>query len=69
LTFKPNFLREEKNSELLNVRRSEPRSTPVIPDEIVYSDSPDSSLYGSEDEEQEDVSQYRRGGYHPIHLG
>jgi serine/threonine protein kinase len=35
----------------------------------VYSDSPDSSLYGSEDEEQEDVAQYRRGGYHPIHLG
>lgn len=49
--------------------RSEPRSTPVIPDEVVYSDSPDSSLYGSEDEEQEDVAQYRRGGYHPIHLG
>ncbi|CRL07600.1 CLUMA_CG020565, isoform A [Clunio marinus] len=48
---------------------SEPRSTPVIPDEIIYADSPDSSLYGSEDEEQEDVSQYRRGGYHPIHLG
>lgn len=26
-------------------------------------------MYGSEDEEQEDVAQYRRGGYHPIHLG
>lgn len=32
-------------------------------------DSPESSLYGSEDEEQEDVLQYRRGGYHPVHLG
>lgn len=48
--------------------RSEPRSTPVLPDEVVYPDSPESSLYGSEDEEQEDVAQYRRGGYHPIHL-
>lgn len=31
--------------------------------------SPDSSIYGSEDEEQEDITQYRRGGYHPINLG
>lgn len=46
-----------------SIFRSEPRSTPLIPDEIVFADnSPDSSLYGSEDEEQEDVSQYRRGG-------
>jgi serine/threonine-protein kinase SRPK1 len=50
--------------------RSEPRSTPVIVDDAaVAPDSPDSSLYASEDEEQEDVTQYRRGGYHPIHLG
>ncbi|KAG5669700.1 hypothetical protein PVAND_017582 [Polypedilum vanderplanki] len=51
---------------------SEPRSTPLPQDveDFQYTDSPDtSSLYGSEDEEQEDVSQYRRGGYHPISLG
>lgn len=52
--------------------RSEPRSTPVPPlEDVVYpeNNSPDSSIYGSEDEEQEDLTQYRRGGYHPINLG
>ncbi|XP_055699377.1 SRSF protein kinase 3-like isoform X1 [Phlebotomus papatasi] len=44
---------------------SEPRSGTT--DEL-YAESPDSSLYGS-DEEQEDVSQYCRGGYHPIVIG
>ncbi|CAG9811274.1 unnamed protein product [Chironomus riparius] len=54
--------------DIVNV--SEPRSTPIPNDEFQqYTDSPDSSLYGSEDEEQEDVAQYRRGGYHPVHLG
>lgn len=51
------------------MNRSEPRSTIAVPDEVVYPDSPESSLYGSEDEEQEDVTQYCRGGYHPIILG
>lgn len=41
----------------------------MITGEVPYPDSPESSLYESEDEEQEDVTQYRRGGYHPIHLG
>lgn len=49
--------------------RSEPRSTIAVPDENPTPDSPESSLYGSEDEEQEDVSQYCRGGYHPIVIG
>ncbi|XP_055699379.1 SRSF protein kinase 3-like isoform X2 [Phlebotomus papatasi] len=47
------------------VSLSEPRSGTT--DEL-YAESPDSSLYGS-DEEQEDVSQYCRGGYHPIVIG
>ncbi|XP_068148814.1 SRSF protein kinase 3 isoform X4 [Drosophila tropicalis] len=46
---------------------SEPRGTLSTTDEI-YPDSPDSSLYGS-DEEQEDASQYCRGGYHPVVIG
>lgn len=46
------------------------RSTPPVTNvETAYLDSPGSSLYESEEEEQEDVTQYRRGGYHPIHLG
>lgn len=49
--------------------RADTRSTPLITGEVPYPDSPESSLYESEDEEQEDVTQYRRGGYHPIHLG
>ncbi|XP_059611566.1 SRSF protein kinase 3-like isoform X1 [Phlebotomus argentipes] len=44
---------------------SEPRSGTT---DEPYAESPDSSLYGS-DEEQEDVSQYCRGGYHPIVIG
>ncbi|GAB0095634.1 SRSF protein kinase 3 [Sergentomyia squamirostris] len=44
---------------------SEPRSGTT---DEVYAESPDSSLYGS-DEEQEDASQYCRGGYHPIVIG
>lgn len=54
---------------------SEPRSTPLrdFTDDVGsgyhQESSQESSLYGSEDEEQEDVSQYRRGGYMPIHLG
>lgn len=47
----------------------ETRSTPSIAGDAPYPDSPESSLYESEEEEQEDVTQYRRGGYHPIHLG
>ncbi|XP_036326614.1 uncharacterized protein LOC118739419 [Rhagoletis pomonella] len=46
---------------------SEPRGTMSTTEEI-YPDSPDSSLYGS-DEEQEDPSQYCRGGYHPVIIG
>ncbi|KRF84826.1 SRSF protein kinase 3 isoform X4 [Drosophila virilis] len=49
------------------VSLSEPRGTLSTTDEI-YPDSPDSSLYGS-DEEQEDASQYCRGGYHPVVIG
>jgi hypothetical protein len=48
--------------------RSEPRSAITLNDET-YPDSPESSLYGSEDEEQEDVTQYCRGGYHPVVIG
>lgn len=47
--------------------RSEPRGTLSTTDEI-FPDSPESSLYGS-DEEQEDVAQYCRGGYHPVVIG
>ena len=46
---------------------SEPRGTLSTTDEI-FPDSPESSLYGS-DEEQEDVGQYCRGGYHPVVIG
>ncbi|XP_067643162.1 SRSF protein kinase 3 isoform X2 [Eurosta solidaginis] len=46
---------------------SEPRGTMSTTEEI-FPDSPDSSLYGS-DEEQEDPSQYCRGGYHPVIIG
>lgn len=46
---------------------SEPRGTMSTTEEI-YPDSPDSSLYGS-DEEQEDPAQYCRGGYHPVIIG
>ncbi len=44
--------------------RSEPRAS-ISSAKDVYPGSPDSSLYGS-DEEQEDASQYCRGGYHPV---
>lgn len=44
--------------------RSEPRAS-ISSVKDVYPGSPDSSLYGS-DEEQEDASQYCRGGYHPV---
>lgn len=37
--------------------RAETRSTPSISGEIVDADSPESSFYESEDEEQEDVTQ------------
>ncbi|KMZ01165.1 SRSF protein kinase 2 isoform X5 [Drosophila simulans] len=47
--------------------KSEPRGTLSTTDEI-YPDSSDSSLYVS-DEEQEDASQYCRGGYHPVVIG
>lgn len=67
-----NFIAKDKHC-FSDVRfRSEPRSTPLrdFNDEVGYQESSqESSLYGSEDEEQEDVSQYRRGGYMPIHLG
>lgn len=59
------------------IYRSEPRSAltttnpltnvyPTLP--TVTTESEDSSLYGSDDE-QEDVSQYCRGGYHPVVIG
>lgn len=57
--------------------RSEPRSSlttssllaNAYPDlSTVPAESEDSSLYGSDDE-QEDVSQYCRGGYHPVVIG
>ncbi|XP_070141817.1 SRSF protein kinase 3 isoform X5 [Drosophila kikkawai] len=47
--------------------KSEPRGTLSTTDEV-YPDSSDSSLYVS-DEEQEDASQYCRGGYHPVVIG
>ncbi|XP_037900612.1 SRSF protein kinase 3 [Glossina fuscipes] len=49
------------------VSLSEPRGSSSTTDEI-FTDSPDSSLYGS-DEEQEDAAQYCRGGYHPVVIG
>ncbi|KAH8258707.1 hypothetical protein KR038_004330 [Drosophila bunnanda] len=49
------------------VSLSEPRGTLSTTDEV-YPDSSDSSLYVS-DEEQEDASQYCRGGYHPVVIG
>ncbi|KRG06738.1 SRSF protein kinase 3 isoform X6 [Drosophila mojavensis] len=57
----------EPEDEDLVALISEPRGTLSTTDEI-YPDSPDSSLYGS-DEEQEDASQYCRGGYHPVVIG
>ncbi|XP_017106055.2 SRSF protein kinase 3 isoform X4 [Drosophila bipectinata] len=54
---------EPENQEFI----SEPRGTLSTTDEI-YPDSSDSSLYVS-DEEQEDASQYCRGGYHPVVIG
>lgn len=62
-----------QNSQLIHsphaisIFRSEPRGTLSTTDEI-YPDSSDSSLYVS-DEEQEDASQYCRGGYHPVVIG
>lgn len=47
--------------------RSEPRASLTILDDV-YPASSESSLYGS-DEEQEDAAQYCRGGYHPIVIG
>jgi hypothetical protein len=68
--FQVNFFFKFYNKQklLYFIIRSEPRSTtpvvaPPTEDVVVYPDSPDSSIYGSEDEEQEDISQYRRGGY------
>ncbi|XP_017137204.1 SRSF protein kinase 1 isoform X2 [Drosophila miranda] len=58
--------REEETTELPEFI-SEPRGTLSTTDEI-YPDSSDSSLYVS-DEEQEDASQYCRGGYHPVVIG
>ncbi|XP_023168206.2 SRSF protein kinase 3 isoform X8 [Drosophila hydei] len=59
--------RVETEAEDLVALISEPRGTLSTTDEV-YPDSPDSSLYGS-DEEQEDASQYCRGGYHPVVIG
>ncbi|XP_039489507.1 SRSF protein kinase 3 isoform X8 [Drosophila santomea] len=58
-------LKEEETE--YNELKSEPRGTLSTTDEI-YPDSSDSSLYVS-DEEQEDASQYCRGGYHPVVIG
>ncbi|XP_043650054.1 SRSF protein kinase 3 isoform X6 [Drosophila teissieri] len=57
---------QEEETEY-NELKSEPRGTLSTTDEI-YPDSSDSSLYVS-DEEQEDASQYCRGGYHPVVIG
>lgn len=46
---------------------SEPRTSTIAAVDVFH-ESPDSSLYGS-DEEQEDASQYCRGGYHPVMIG
>lgn len=52
--------------------RSEPRSFastyPVVGIGGIVSESENCSLYGS-DEEQEDDTQYCRGGYHPVVIG
>uniref|UniRef100_A0A336MY75 non-specific serine/threonine protein kinase n=1 Tax=Culicoides sonorensis TaxID=179676 RepID=A0A336MY75_CULSO len=48
-------------------KKSEPRASLTILDDV-YPASSESSLYGS-DEEQEDAAQYCRGGYHPIVIG
>uniref|UniRef100_A0A1B0CUW4 non-specific serine/threonine protein kinase n=1 Tax=Lutzomyia longipalpis TaxID=7200 RepID=A0A1B0CUW4_LUTLO len=61
----PPRIKSPKNTEQSASYVSEPRSGTT---DEVYAESPDSSLYGS-DEEQEDVSQYCRGGYHPIVIG
>nr|NP_001262208.1 Serine-arginine protein kinase at 79D, isoform M [Drosophila melanogaster]AGB94901.1 Serine-arginine protein kinase at 79D, isoform M [Drosophila melanogaster] len=57
---------KEEEVEYIELK-SEPRGTLSTTDEI-YPDSSDSSLYVS-DEEQEDASQYCRGGYHPVVIG
>jgi len=54
---------QHEYSEHVHVPTQRIRTT----DEI-YPDSSDSSLYVS-DEEQEDASQYCRGGYHPVVIG
>lgn len=58
-----------------SLRRSEPRSfASNIPsnvyqhDAAIVADSEVCSLYGSDDE-QEDDTQYCRGGYHPVVIG
>ncbi|XP_020816366.1 SRSF protein kinase 3 isoform X2 [Drosophila serrata] len=58
-------VKEEETEQLEFI--SEPRGTLSTTDEV-YPDSSDSSLYVS-DEEQEDASQYCRGGYHPVVIG
>ncbi|XP_055855058.1 SRSF protein kinase 3-like isoform X2 [Episyrphus balteatus] len=60
----PEVVAAEEN---ICINISEPRGTLSTTDEI-FPESPDSSLYGS-DEEQEDASQYCRGGYHPVVIG
>ncbi|XP_017072377.1 SRSF protein kinase 3 isoform X9 [Drosophila eugracilis] len=69
LTIKlPQFAEPVKEEEAEHHEfKSEPRGTLSTTDEI-YPDSSDSSLYVS-DEEQEDASQYCRGGYHPVVIG
>lgn len=47
--------------------RSQTRDTELNATDETYP-SPDSSLYAS-DEEQEDATQYCRGGYHPVAIG
>lgn len=64
---KPSAVPGKKLTVFLCFSRSEPRGTLSTTDEI-YPDSSDSSLYVS-DEEQEDASQYCRGGYHPVVIG
>uniref|UniRef100_A0A1A9WSP0 non-specific serine/threonine protein kinase n=1 Tax=Glossina brevipalpis TaxID=37001 RepID=A0A1A9WSP0_9MUSC len=62
---KLNFKNLKKTDAIAYI--SEPRGSSSTTDEI-FTDSPDSSLYGS-DEEQEDAAQYCRGGYHPVVIG
>lgn len=65
-TFKFKVLRDRSG---FTCYRSEPRTSVTSIEEGAYpTESPDSSLYGS-DEEQEDASQYCRGGYHPVVIG